>query len=396
VGAMRFVPLALASSLLLAVPAAAQAATVPAGPSGAAFYAPPKPLPGKRHGDLIRARALKGAAVLPGARNELILYRSKGVTGKAVAVSGTVAIPRGEAPKGGWPVITYAHGTTGMADACAPTRDTGQAPVTALNTYIEPLLQRWLKAGYAVVRTDYEGLGTPGLHPYLVGTSEGRSVLDAVRAARAYAPTLSKRVVISGHSQGGHAALWAASLAPNWTPELKIRGTVAFAPASHIGEQAALLRTLTAPSGGLGGLGSIILRGIDVGRPGLAIDRLLTPQAAVLWPQIASVCLPELAAPASFGGLPPAQFLRADADVAPIVAALNANDPETLRVRTPLRIEQGEADTTVFPSFTNQLVAAYQAEHVRLTYKTYPGVSHGDVVNAAAKDATRWIRARAR
>ena len=74
-----------------------------------------------------------------------------------------------------------------------------------------PLLQRWLKAGYAVVRTDYEGLGTPGVHQYLVGKSEGRSVLDAVRAARALEPRCRKRFVIAGHSQGGHAALFAAA-----------------------------------------------------------------------------------------------------------------------------------------------------------------------------------------
>ena len=78
-------------------------------------------------------------------------------------------------------MITYAHGTTGSADTCAPTRgyDAG-----TLVSYAYPLLKRWLKAGYAVVRTDYEGLGTPGVHAYLGGPTEGRSVLDAVRAAR--------------------------------------------------------------------------------------------------------------------------------------------------------------------------------------------------------------------
>ena len=125
-------------------------------------------------------------------------------------MSGSLALPKGKAPKGGWPIITYAHGTTGAADSCAPTRgyDAGEP-----RSYAYPLLQRWLKAGYAVVRTDYEGLGTPGVHQYLVGESEGRSVLDAVRAARALEPRLSKRFVIAGHSQGGHAALFAAALA---------------------------------------------------------------------------------------------------------------------------------------------------------------------------------------
>src|SRR3954453_18317492 len=166
-------------ALAAAIPAAASA-KIRKGPAGDAFYTPPSKLPGKRHGDLIWARKLTGADALSGARlNELVLYRSISSAGKPIAVSGTVSLPKGKPPKGGWPVISYAHGTTGIADACAPTRDTGKATVTPLNLYIDPLLERWLKAGYAVVRTDYEGLGTPGAHPYLVGTSEGRSVLDA-------------------------------------------------------------------------------------------------------------------------------------------------------------------------------------------------------------------------
>ena len=124
-------------------------------------------------------------------------------------------MPKGKAPKKGWPVITYAHGTTGIADQCAPSRDSSSAGIHELNSYAYPLLNRWLKAGYAVVRTDYTGLGTPDVHLYLNGVEEGRSTLDIVRAAKRLDKRLNvKRVVISGHSQGGHAALWAASLAP--------------------------------------------------------------------------------------------------------------------------------------------------------------------------------------
>ncbi|HET8756339.1 MAG TPA: lipase family protein [Solirubrobacteraceae bacterium] len=186
----------LVAFAVLAAPASADARKAP---EGAAFYTPPKHLHGK-HGGLIWARRQKGSDALKGARrNTLLLYRSKGLSGSLTAVSGSLAIPKGKPPKGGWPVITYAHGTTGSADACAPTRgyDAG-----SLVSYAYPLLKRWLKAGYAVVRTDYDGLGTPGVHGYLVGRSEGGSVLDAVRAARAFDHRLSKRFVIAGHSQG--------------------------------------------------------------------------------------------------------------------------------------------------------------------------------------------------
>ena len=326
-----------------------------------------------------------------------MLYRSTGVDGKPVAVSGTVSIPKGKAPKGGWPVITWGHGTTGIADACAPSRDSASNPAHTLINYAYPLLQRWLKAGYAVVRTDYEGLGTPGDHPYLIGRSEGYSMLDMVRAARKLDKRLGRRVIIAGHSQGGQAALWAASLAPKWTPELKVRGTVALAPVSHLGEQSPLLANLKEP-GGLSGLASMILRGLDIGAPQLGVSGDLGDRAAALYPLTLTKCLPQLNAADSYGSVAPADLLRSGVDTGPIAAALTQRaDPDALKIRTSLRIQQGEADATVFKAFTDQLVAGYSAG-VKLAYKTYPGVDHGGAVKDAksAQDATSYIRSRLR
>jgi pimeloyl-ACP methyl ester carboxylesterase len=383
--------------LIAALPATASA-RVRKGPSGTAFYTPPSPLPGKGHGGLIWARKLTGTAALRGgSSNRLLLYRSTGVGGKTVAVSGTVSVPKGRVPKRGWPVISWGHGTTGIADACAPSRDSASNPAHEVINYAYPLLQRWLKAGYAVVRTDYEGLGTPGAHPYLIGRSEGYGMLDAVRAARKLDKRLGRRLILAGHSQGGHAALWAASLARKRAPELKLRGTVALAPASHLGAQAALLRSLTAPSG-LSGLASMILRGLDVGRPDLGVATGLSAPAAALYPQTLTKCLGALAGTGSFGALAPADLIRSDVDINPVVAALNAQDPDELVIRGSLRIQQGEADTTVFKTFTDQLAAGYSAAQVDLTYKTYPGVDHGGAVEDAksAGDATSYIRSRLR
>src|SRR3954466_5558007 len=226
---MRRFSVVLALLVLALVPAAA-AAKVRTGPAGDAFYTPPSPLPGGAHGALIWARKLTGEAALKSAgKNWLVLYRSVGVDGKSIAVSGTVSLPKGKAPKNGWRVISYDHGTTGIADQCAPSKDATSNPAHLYNAYAYPLLNKWLKAGFAVVRTDYQGLGTPGVHQYLVGTAEGRSTLDIVRAARKLTPAIGKRFAIAGHSQGGHAALWGAALAPKYTPELDLRGTVAFA-----------------------------------------------------------------------------------------------------------------------------------------------------------------------
>ena len=273
---MRRACIALILLLAAAVLAAPAAAKVRPGPKGAAFYTPPEQLTGK-HGALVWARKHTGRDALKGAsRNELLLYRSTDVDGGKIVVSGSLALPKGKVPKGGWPLITYAHGTTGAADSCAPSRGYDASDLTS---YAYPLLRRWLKAGYAVVRTDYEGLGTPGVHHYLLGLSEGRSVLDAARAARAFAPgKLSKRLIISGHSQGGHAALFAASLAPTWTPELRVRGTVAFAPASHLATQTQATLGIGLPGGGLGAIAGLVVRAVDLADPSLGVAGLLTPR----------------------------------------------------------------------------------------------------------------------
>lgn len=375
-------PLAIAALLLAVAPAAARAD----------FYTPPAKVPAA-HGKLIRSQALTGPAA-PAARTRRVLYSSKGLSGEPIAVSGTITYPKGRAPKGGWPVITYAHGTTGIADRCAPSRITAStdALTTGLTTYAFPLFRRWLKAGWAVARTDYEGLGTPGSHPYLIGTSEGRATLDIALAAR---KVNRRRVVISGHSQGGHAALWANSLAPTYAKALKIRGTVAFAPESHTAEQARAISALKSPSG-LTGLAAMILRGAEVRTPSLNIVSLLNPRPAELYPRTDTDCLPGLAAEDAYGAIAPADLIRPDADISAVVATLAANDSEDLVVHGKLRVEQGDADTTVFPAFTDQTVQGYRDRGYDVDYDKVPGVSHGGIVTTVSvqKAATKWIARR--
>jgi dienelactone hydrolase len=393
---MRRYPAVLAVLALLLVAAAPASAKFRTGPAGDAFYTPPSPLPGNTHGDIIWARKLTGEAALKSAgANWLVLYRSVGTDGKPIAVSGTVSLPKGKAPKRGWPVISYDHGTTGIADQCAPSRDAVDNPAHLYNSYIYPLMNRWLKAGYVVARTDYQGLGTPGTHEYLVGLAEGRSTLDVVRAARHLdfiKHRVSSRLGIAGHSQGGHAALWGAALAPKYTPDLKLRGTVAFAPASHISELLSLVGASSSPGGGLSGEAALVLRGLQDFKPGLNLPSLYTDKLTALYPEVDTKCLPQLSQADSIGGLAPSEFFRNGVDTAPLVSALDLSDPENLTIKTPLAIEQGSADTTVFPGLTDQLVKDLRGRGARIDYKTYKGVSHGGVVVSAADHATKYLK----
>ena len=129
-----------------------------------------------------------------------ILYTStNGIDGRSsVAVSGAVYFPKGSAPEAGWPVIAWAHGFVGIADVCAPswTRPS-QRDADYLNT--------WLSEGFAIIATDYQGLGTPGGHPWAVPTAEAYGVIDSVRAVRLAFRDLSTRVMLVGQSQGARA-----------------------------------------------------------------------------------------------------------------------------------------------------------------------------------------------
>jgi pimeloyl-ACP methyl ester carboxylesterase len=365
-------------------------AAPPIGPSGLRFYTPPRRLPAGPHGTLIWERAFHATAALPGARNALVLYKQIGVRGKIVAVSGIVAIPRGKPPHGGWPVVTYAHGLTGIADQCAPSRDTGPASEAyPTDVGLAPLFDRWIRNGYAVLRTDYEGLGAPGPHPFLIGRSEGHGVLDIVRAARQLAPALSRRVIIVGHSQGGHAALWATALAPRYTPDLHVLATVAFAPVSHLADEVSFLHTVNTPELTAGA--ALIVRGLDVAYPAQHLRSLLTPAALKLYPETLSRCPSELASKNSFGGLPLNQLLRQSADLTPIVRDLMLNDPDGLKIKAPVLLEQGLADQTVFPAFTQALSMTLASAGDSVTYHTYPGGTHSSVLAIAATDATAFL-----
>jgi pimeloyl-ACP methyl ester carboxylesterase len=393
----RAFALALAAVAALALAAAgSSAASVRQGPAGLAFYHPPKQPPTGGHGSLIWARQARGLVPLSKAAwTKLVLYTSTAQGGALDAVSGSVSVPKGKPPKGGWPVISYAHGTTGTADVCAPSRNRPGDPATPYISYVDPQLNAWLAAGYAVVRTDYQGLGTPGPHPYLIGRSEGRGVLDIVRAARRLDPSIGKRFLIAGHSQGGHAALFAAGQASHYVPGLSLRGTVAYAPASHLKEQAQALPALTSPSG-LTALAALIVQGATTkSTPSAPIDpnALLSDQVLAYYPLTDKLCLSDLSSTSRLGGIAPSTMLRSGADTTALFNVL-ANQNPAVTTGAPVVVAQGSADTTVFKVFTDTLVNELNGAGDNVTYDVYPGVDHGGIVGAAESKVLRFFKSK--
>lgn len=383
--------LAATAAALSVAPAAAPARGTT--PSGAAFYAPPRLVP-SRHGDVIRSRPATGATSLTaGASTRLVLYSSTSLRGRPIAVSGLVSVPRGRPPRGGWPVISWAHGTTGIADVCAPSRARGTGTTHGKVDPTNVAMNAWLRRGYAIVRTDYEGLGTPGTHPYLIGRSEARSVLDMVRAARRLDPRIGRRLLIAGHSQGGQAALFAAAEAPRWTPELNLRGVIAYAPASQLGfEVRVATKSFTTPSG-LSGVGALLVVSAARASSAVRLDDVLTPAARRLVPQVDRICLDALSSSRSWGALAPSQILRPGADTRALYRVLDAMNP-ALAIRAPVLLLQGSADQTVLPLLSDMLDRQLRAKGDRVEYRTLPGADHGAAVGAGQPIALPWLVAR--
>lgn len=186
------------------------------------FYRYENNLP-EKPGVLLRQEVLGERQSNPGAGQSLrILYSSTNGLHEEnrLAVSGVLFLPEGDPPEEGWPLMAWTHGTVGIADVCAPSWNGRQQQDM-------DYLEFWLKNGFAVVASDYQGLGTPGIHPYLATRPEAYSNLDIIRAVQNAGFPVTEEVVLIGQSQGAGAAIATASYAPTYAPDIEIRGIVA-------------------------------------------------------------------------------------------------------------------------------------------------------------------------
>ncbi|EGD54572.1 alpha/beta hydrolase family protein [Gordonia neofelifaecis] len=215
-------------------------------------------------------------------------YWTQDPEGKPVPTSGALFVPAGTAPKGGWPVVAYTHGTSGYGPGCG-----GQSGADAkANRYITRLVD----SGYAVVATDYVGLGRfdTGVHPYLNIRSEATATIDMLRAARSVEPSLSNRWAVTGDSQGGQAALATAHLQRSYGPRTDFRGTVSLDPESDVEKIMPFLGpyipSLPAPLNGTYNFLLAILAGLRQADPAVNVNSYLTPLGKSLVDQVGQTC----------------------------------------------------------------------------------------------------------
>ncbi|WP_106397419.1 alpha/beta hydrolase family protein [Actinocorallia populi] len=213
----------------------------------------------------------------------VLTYVTVDAFGKRARSTGTVFVPRGRAPKGGWPVISWAHGTSGLHDSCAPSR-TGPALPERDWKY----LASWMRQGYAVVASDYAGLGTRGLPAYLDGKTTAYNVVDMVLAAREFSgrhfprsARLARKWVTIGQSQGAGAAVYTARHATEFGgSRLDYRGAVGTGTPAYIENYLLPLGPKVPPIAlppGLTAYLTYIFTSLRHVHPELGIDEILTP-----------------------------------------------------------------------------------------------------------------------
>ena len=340
------------------------------------FYDVPDPLPPGEPGELIRVEPveLRGNEERAAMR---VMYHTRDSFDRDIAATGVVTYPLGDAPNGGWPVLSYGHGTSGLASQCAPSRGAGAPPRFGVDG--------------VVVAADYPGLGPNGQrHAYLAGRSEGHSVIDMVRAARRIPDAAAgARWAALGVSQGGHAVLFADELALAYAPELELVGTVAVAPGSSLDQvfpddAESLIATVT----------TMALFGIAEEFPQIDPADYATPTLLAASSVLDTGCINEIGI--ALAVLPFEQFFFADPRVTePARSVVIENDPGRRATSAPILVVQGTADVVVVPARTDALLDKLCALGAVVDLELLPGAGHDNAaVRASEESIVPWLAAR--
>ena len=341
-------------------------------------------------GTLIAKTPLDPSVSLPAAGSAYRFhYATRDVDNRPATSTGAIFLPKGPAPAGGYPVIAWAHGTVGLADDCTP------SALPRSERDVE-YLGHWLDQGYAVVATDYAGLGTPGVMNYLSSEAQARNIVHSVMAAQHAGLPLSKKWAIVGQSQGGGGAMNAANRATALSrgTGLDYRGVVATGtPANieHIVWQAGPNMPPIALPAGLNAYGAYILAGFNDARPDLRVSSVLSAEGMRVLGLAKRYCLAEMSE-AMQGARISDWFTRPLASIPGVQAALvdYMSVPYTGYDR-PIFLGQGLLDTDVPAPSALSLCAQLVANGQPVELHVYPNQNHSGTVLASMPDSTPFL-----
>ncbi|MBI1359028.1 MAG: alpha/beta fold hydrolase [Alphaproteobacteria bacterium] len=335
---------------------------------------------------MLRTEALpdEDSLASAGSAQRIIYSSTNGLDGKTpIMVSGAVFLPKGQKPADGWPVIAWAHGTVGVADICAPSYN----PRSDRDA---KYLNHWLDQGYAVVASDYQGLGVPGGHPYLATRPEAYSVLDAVRAAEGFSKYgLSKKVVLVGQSQGGGAAFATATEAAAYAPELDIRGTVATGTPYFTADQAPVVRDPNAVEG-VFAYTLYIMHLAAQADPSFKPDDILTDAAKPTFELTRTACLGAVEHSIIDSSLSQAAAFETDpTEVMSKFYKLMAYS--NLKPKGPVFMGTGGKDHDVPPAGQERLFQDACKAGAVIDHHVYADLDHSGTVNGSLPDSTPFV-----
>ncbi len=350
-----------------------------------AFYQYSEALP-TQPGTLLRSAPLPASLGLDRAvRQERILYTSTdGGSGHGQQVtSGVVFYPHGEAPAGGWPIVAWAHGTVGISDNCAPSRNVRtERDASYLNA--------WLDQGFVVVATDYQGLGTAGPHLYLNTRAEAYAVLDSVRAALGGMKNLSNRVILVGQSQGGGAAFATAGFAPQYAPDINVLGTVATGTPdlAHLGPSPYKPNDVNPTLA----YNMYVGHEIQTLDPSIAASDLYQAGALPVYQEAATTCVHELEKKVQDAGLSNANTLKPKGWKKGLPALGHSLFYITYHLQQPLFMGTGSVDKDVSTQQQLELAKRACAAGTLVQQHVYEGLSHSPTVNASLADSIPFVK----
>ncbi|MFF9870050.1 lipase family protein [Streptomyces sp. NPDC013953] len=394
----------LSAAALLSPPQPAQAAPAPITPPAALsvpgsstapvddpFFHPPTPVTAKP-GTVIRSRTSRFRVQPSGLVDTAVhawqlLYSSTDAHSRPIAVSGTLLVPRephhGNGPR---PIVAYAIGTHGLGDHCAPTRTLANG-----TDYEGVVIHAMLERGWAVAVTDYEGLGTPGAHTYANGRSQGQAVLDSLRAAGRLPGTgLSAEapMAVTGYSQGGQAAIWAAELQPSYAPDLDLR-------AASVGAPAADLQAVAQHLDGRAGFGFGLAAGVGLkaAYPELRLDEALTEHGRKLISDVTDDCTLQIAA--KYGLRTWKAVTREDILQSPEwIQRLGEQKAGRRRPLTPVRLYHSQRDDVIPYHASTELRDRLCALGATVEWQPYTVPTHIAAFYASAPQSLSWIEGR--